>query len=122
MGSRLENRTAIVTGAAQGIGAVYARALAAEGASITIADRLDGAAVAHEIREGGGRAQAVETDITDPHSVEAMVGSTLEAFGRVDILVNNAGMAIGVNSADANEIEESRQVLNTNVLAPMAMG
>jgi NAD(P)-dependent dehydrogenase (short-subunit alcohol dehydrogenase family) len=105
MGKRLSQRSAIVTGGAQGIGAAYARALAAEGAAVTIADRLDGAGVAQEIREGGGRAIAVETDVTDSGSVEGMVAKTLEAFGQLDILVNNAAIFGSLRAAPFEEID-----------------
>ncbi len=117
MGNRLEDRTAIVTGAAQGIGAVYAQALAAEGASITIADRLDGSELAREIRNGGGRAQAVETDVTDSRSVEAMVESTLEAFGRIDVLVNNAAIfgSLRAKPFDQIDLDEWDLVMRVNV-------
>ncbi len=117
MGSRLDDRSAIVTGAAQGIGAVYARALAAEGASVTIADRLDGSALACEIREAGGRAQAVETDVTDPRSVDAMVESTLEAFGRIDILVNNAAIfgSLRAKPFEQIDLDEWDLVMRVNV-------
>jgi NAD(P)-dependent dehydrogenase (short-subunit alcohol dehydrogenase family) len=117
MGNRLDQRAAIVTGAAQGIGAVYARALAAEGASITIADRLDGSLLAREIRDAGGRAQAVEADVTDPRSVEAMVESTLEAFGRIDILVNNAAIfgSLRAKPFEQIDLDEWDLVMRVNV-------
>jgi len=89
---RLQDRVAIVTGAAQGIGAQYARALAAEGAAVIVADVLDAAAVAAQINDGGGRALAVTCDVTDAASVQAMVGAAQEQFGGLDILVNNAAL------------------------------
>ena len=64
MGNRLAERVAIVTGAAQGIGAAYARALAAEGAAVTIGDVQDGAKLANEIQDAGGRARAMKVDET----------------------------------------------------------
>lgn len=91
---RLENRVAIVTGAAHGIGRVYALRLAAEGAKVAIAD-LDTAgaeAVAKEIAGDGGEALGVYCDVSDEEAVAAMVSATVEAYGKVDILVNNAGM------------------------------
>lgn len=117
MGDRLEGRTAIVTGSAQGIGAAYARALAAEGASLTIADRLDGEDIAREIREGGGRARAVETDVTDSASVEEMVAKTLESFGRIDILVNNAAIfgSLRATPFDKIDLDEWDLVMRVNV-------
>ncbi|MDQ3146939.1 MAG: SDR family oxidoreductase [Actinomycetota bacterium] len=86
---------AIVTGAAGGIGEAYARALAAEGASVVVAD-LDeerGAETAASITEaGGGGALFVGVDVSDPTSAEAMAGATVERFGGIDHLVNNAAI------------------------------
>jgi NAD(P)-dependent dehydrogenase (short-subunit alcohol dehydrogenase family) len=104
---RLQGKVAIITGAAQGIGAEYARALSAEGAAVIVADVLDANPVATAINEKGGKAHAVHCDVTDPASVKAMVATTLERFGRLDILVNNAAMFGNVKRKPFEEIESA---------------
>ena len=99
---RLNNRVAIVTGAAQGIGAAYAKAMAAEGASVVVADRDDGQQVVDQIIKGGNRLNIV-TDVSDETSCKAMAAQTIEAFGRIDILVNNAAL---FGHLDAKPFEE----------------
>ncbi len=92
MEARLKGKAAIVTGGAQGIGAAYARALAAEGARLCVADIADCDDVCAAIRRQGGDAVAVKTDVTDPASVRAMVAEAVSTFGGLDILVNNAAI------------------------------
>ena len=84
---------AIVTGAASGIGRATAIRLAEEGAAVVIADvNAEGAgSVARSISEGGGRALALQVDVTDAPGVRAMTERAVTAFGKVDILVSNAG-------------------------------
>ena len=88
----LKHKTAIVTGAGQGVGRGIALALAAEGAAVVLVGRtrskLD--AVAAEVAERGGRAAAHACDIKDPAAIEACVAFAAETYGGVDILVNNA--------------------------------
>ena len=86
---RLEGKTAIITGGANGIGAGCVRRLAADGANVAIADIDDGAgeALAEEL---GGAVIYVRTDVSQRASVETLFASATEAFGAVDILVNNA--------------------------------
>ena len=91
---RLENRIAIITGAAKGMGAAITRTLGREGADMMLAARevapLD--EVAEEVRAMGRRVETISADVTDPKQVEAMVEATKAAFGgRIDILVNVAG-------------------------------
>ena len=91
---RLENRIAIITGAAKGMGAAITRTLGREGADLMLAAReiapLD--EVAEEVRAMGRRVETISTNVADPKQVEAMVKATKEAFGgRIDILVNVAG-------------------------------
>ena len=91
----LAGQTAIVTGAAQGIGEGIAARLARAGARIAVADRNTAAAEAAADRLGGIGAQAfsVSVDVASPSSIEAMVEQVLAKTGRIDILVNNAGIA-----------------------------
>jgi NAD(P)-dependent dehydrogenase (short-subunit alcohol dehydrogenase family) len=91
---RFEGKTAIVTGAAQGIGEAYARALAAHGAAVVVADLNDGlaATVAEKISADGGTAAAVRVDVSDPSSTDAMAAFATEEFGGIDLLVNNAAI------------------------------
>jgi NAD(P)-dependent dehydrogenase (short-subunit alcohol dehydrogenase family) len=91
---RFVGKVAIVTGAAGGIGEAYARALAAEGASVLIADLNEdgGAKVVAGIEEAGGTAAFTLTDVSDPQSAQAMATAAVELFGGIDYLVNNAAI------------------------------
>ncbi len=93
---RLEGKSAIVTGAASGIGREIARIYAREGAQVAIADLNTEAAdaTAAEIRAAGGKAIGVTMDVTSEEAVNAGVAATIAAFGGVDILVSNAGIQI----------------------------
>ena len=86
---RLENKTAIVTGAGSGFGAGIARKFAAEGAQVMVAD-IDGSAAKEVADEIGGQAHAV--DVANGEDVAKMVDAAFAAFGHVDILINNAGI------------------------------
>ena len=91
---RFKDKVAVVTGAAQGIGEVYAKALAAEGAAVVVADlnAPSGEKVVAAINESGGRAIFVETDVSSHESAKAMADRVVEGLGGVDLLVNNAAI------------------------------
>jgi 3-hydroxybutyrate dehydrogenase len=93
---QLENKVAIITGAASGIGKEMAVEFAREGASVVIADlALDAArAVADEIVQSGGKALGVAMDVASEEQVEQGVAATVQAFGGVDVLISNAGIQI----------------------------
>lgn len=96
MTGRLAGKVAVVTGAGRGIGEATARAMAAQGASIVIAEMEEetGGAVARSLEAEGSRALFVRTDVTSVRSCEAMAEAALAALGRVDILVANAGINV----------------------------
>ncbi len=92
---RFADKTAIVTGAASGIGEATARLFAAEGARVVIADvEPSGAAVAHRLREEGHEAAFVRTDVTRAREAEHLIEETLRRYGQLDILHNNAGVLV----------------------------
>lgn len=89
---RIEGKTAVITGAARGIGAVMARRMAEEGANVVVTDVLDTAATVASITEAGGSALGLSVDVTSDESLAAMVEATEAKFGALDILVNNASI------------------------------
>ena len=90
-------KVAIVTGAAQGIGAAYARALAAAGAAVVVADISEaGQDVAKQLCAAGGQAAYARTDVADPDSSRAMAELAVAEFGGIDFLVNNAAIYAGM--------------------------
>ena len=91
---RFENKVAVVTGAAQGIGEAYAKALAAEGAKVVVADLNTeaGEQVAKQVEADGGTAMFVRTDVSSHESAAAMVEAVTAAYGGIDLLVNNAAI------------------------------
>ncbi|NKB22539.1 MAG: glucose 1-dehydrogenase [Alphaproteobacteria bacterium] len=101
---RLEGRVALVTGAAQGIGAEFAKGLAAEGAKVAISDLDSGQTVVDIIKQAGGDAIDAPCDVSDEASARAAVQKTVEAFGRLDILVNNAAIFTMVDRSSFDEI------------------
>nr|BFD92037.1 SDR family NAD(P)-dependent oxidoreductase [Kitasatospora sp. Xyl93] len=112
----LAARTAVVTGAASGMGAATARLLAASGARVALlarrTERLD--ALAAEIAATGGQALAVTADITDQASVDAAAKTVHGTYGQVDLVVNNAGVMLPNPLADGR-IDEWTRMVDTNL-------
>lgn len=114
---RLKDQVAIVTGAAQGIGAAYARGLAGEGAAVAIVDILDPNPVAKGIVNQDGKALPLTIDVSDENQTKDMVRKVTETFGRVDILVNNAAVYGTIVRKPFEEIsvEEWDKIMAVNV-------
>lgn len=114
--ARLSGSAAIVTGAAQGIGAAYAKALAGEGARVSVCDIESPDALVKEIRASGGEAIGQVCDVTDAKSVAALVQATEKAFGGIQVLVNNAALFGKISHKPFYEIpsEEWDRVMTVN--------
>ncbi|MEL0537567.1 glucose 1-dehydrogenase [Staphylococcus debuckii] len=114
---RLDDKVAIVTGGAMGLGQAMATALAQAGANIVIADiREDVAeATATTIRETEQvKTTALKVDVTNPDDVQKMVDDVVEEYGKIDILINNAGMTINEKAEDMT-YEQWNKVINLNL-------
>ena len=112
----LTGKIAIVTGGNGGIGLGMARGLADAGATIVIVGRNQpkSAAATEEIKKTGGKAIAIEADVTDRNAVKDVVAGTVREFGRLDILINNAGINIRKPPQDL-AAEEWDSVISTNL-------
>ena len=117
---RLQGKVAVVTGGARHIGAAYCRKLASEGAAVVIADVLDGDRVVREIQELGGKAIAVQVDVSKEADTTRMAAEAVKAFGQIDVLVNNAAIFIAIERHPFYEIsaEEWDRVSAVNIKGP----
>lgn len=117
MAREFDGKIAMVTGAGSGIGAVIARRLAQEGASVVVADLNDEAAakIVTEIEQAGGAAKAVRQDAGDPTSVQRSVAQAEEAFGGLDLAVNNAGIGGGQAPVAEHSLDDWAKVIAVNL-------
>lgn len=118
---KLQGKTALITGASKGIGAGIARELAAAGAAVVVnyaGDRTGAEAVVEAISTTGGRAIAIQADVTMAADVAKLFEQAQESFGPLDILVNNAGVYHAMPVEELTE-EEFHREINVNLLAPL---
>jgi 3-oxoacyl-[acyl-carrier protein] reductase len=112
-----EPEVAVVTGAAGGLGRVYALGLAEAGYAVAVADLADPGPVVAEIETAGGAALGVRVDVSDLASTESMARAVVERFGRIDVLVNNAAYYTAIEKKPFDElaVEEWDRVFAVNV-------
>ena len=120
---RLQDRVAIVTGAAQGIGAACAQLFAAQGARVVVSDvnEVGGTALVRDIAAAGGTALFARADVAVKADAERLVRFAVEHFGRLDVLVSNAGIVHGAEFLDLAE-EDFDRVLRVNLKGAFLCG
>lgn len=118
---RLQNKVAIVTGAASGMGKAIAALYAKEGAKVLVADiHLEAAeTVAGEIKSGGGEALAVKANVADESDIQNLIDTTVKTYGTVDILVNNAGIMDNFEPAGDIEDDSWNRIFAVNTTSVM---
>ncbi len=112
---RVAGKVALVSGGARGIGAAAAKLLAQEGATVVLADVLEGEgrATAAQIGEAGGRAVFMRLDVTDEENWRQVIAATVAAYGKLDVVVNNAGIS-GRAAVAETEVETWDRVMAVN--------
>src|SRR5437870_1506257 len=118
---RLENRVAVITGGATGIGEAAAVRLAAEGAAVEILDLDDSTRVCDEIQKRGGRASSQICDVTNEEQIAQAVSNIEQRHGKADILVNNAGILSGRHPWHTLSKEEVNRFVQVNYIGYFLM-
>ena len=115
---KLKNRVAIVTGGGSSIGLAIARRLAADGASVVIADIAGAGAAAESLTDSGYRALGLQTDVSSEVEVQSMMDATIDRFGKADILVNNAAISKSLKMTPFEQltVSEWRRILEVNTI------
>ncbi len=116
MSKLLQDKVALVTGAAGGIGRAAAIAFAQEGAKVAVCDVAEGEETVELIREAGGDAKFFRADVTRADDVARMIHGTVAAFGRLDCAFNNAGVELENPRGEWGEIEPVLKVIEVNVV------
>ena len=116
MSNNIEGKVVVITGASSGLGEAAARHLAEQGATVVLgarrADRINELAV--QINAAGGKALALQTDVTDPEQVQALVDAAVAQFGRIDVMLNNAGL-MPHSPLDRREIDDWNREIDVNI-------
>jgi len=113
---RLDGKAALVTGAARGIGAAIAEALAGSGAAVLVTDVADdaGRQTVERIRKAGGKAEFQHLEVTDEKQWEAAIAAAVKHFGKLDVMVNNAGIETAALLSQC-ALDDFRRVMDVNV-------
>lgn len=116
MTDNITGKTIVITGASSGMGAAAARHLAEKGATVVLGarrvDRIE--ALVAEIRQAGGKAIAVATDVTKRDNLERLIDAAIETYGGVDVLINNAGV-MPLSPLDRVKVDEWDQMIDVNL-------
>ena len=116
MSNNIEGKVVVITGASSGLGEATARRLSAEGATVVLGarrvDRIQG--LADELTAGGGKALALQTDVTDARQVKRLVDAAVETYGRIDVLLNNAGL-MPLAPLERLKIEDWDRTIDVNI-------
>lgn len=116
MSTNIAEKVVVITGASSGLGEDAARHLASEGAAVMLGarrvEKLE--SIVADIRESGGKAEALATDVTDASQVKALVDKAVEAFGRVDVVINNAGL-MSIAPLSAVKVDEWDRMIDINI-------
>jgi NADP-dependent 3-hydroxy acid dehydrogenase YdfG len=116
LNNNIKGKVIVVTGASSGLGAAAARHLSAEGASIALGARRTGLiqSLAEELKQSGGRALAVTTDVTQRDQVRRLADTTVQNFGRIDVMINTAGVML-YSLLERLKLDEWEQMIDVNI-------
>jgi NADP-dependent 3-hydroxy acid dehydrogenase YdfG len=116
MSTNIEGKVVVITGASSGLGEAAARLLSAQGATVALGarrvDRIQ--ALADELTSSGGKALAIQTDVTDVDQVQRLVDAAVQTYGRLDVIINNAGL-MPQSPLERRKIDDWNQMIDVNI-------